>query len=428
MEKILSSAMAQEEISKREVRMSEIADSIKDAKDKFDESNVDEREDILKSVEELNKEAEETEKEINELNEMKETLNEQEERMSLMNNVSTPKVEERKAFTAIDTNDTPEFRHSYAEALRNGTRISKRAFSTSDAAPVIPTIMQREIEVAWDDNDNDTIIDLVSISNVNSIYAVPIEIDATGAVWHEEGGNAVDPEQISLGQILLRPEFAKKYLPITDEVILMTDDELLRYVAREMTYRVKEVIADSIITNPSATVGVVGIVEAVAENIADAEADPVYMGTVETKNLSFNTANEGVAELSTSSNLTVVMNKATFFKDVMGMSDLQGRPLWTVAQDNAGKPRYFFNGLPVRFTDALAPYNAAGASAPYMIVGNFKGYKLNLPWGRNVDILRDPYTLATSDVERFIAKLPAAGNITKQGHFVVFKNVAGASV
>lgn len=424
MDKILSSAMAQEEISKKEARMSEIAESINEAKEKFEESSVDEREEILKSVEELKEEAKQMEKEINELNEVKDTLNDQEERMSLLNNVSTPKVEERKSFVATDTNDTPEFRHAFADAIRNGTRVSRDAFSTSDAAPVIPTIMQREIEVAWDDADNDEIIDLVSISNVNSIYAVPIEVSATGAVWHNENGDPVDPETITMGQLLLQPQFVKKYLPITDELLLMTDSEFLRYVGREMTYRVKKQLADSIITRPSATIGVRGIVEEVAKNVAPSGSPAVTLGTTITQNLTFNTANIGVAELATSSNLTVVMNKATFFKDVMGMTDLQERPLWSVVLDNANKPRYYFNGLPVRFSDALAAYDESSTtSKPYMIVGNFKGYKLNLPWGRAVDILRDPYTLSTSDQERFVAKLPAAGGITRLGHFVVFKNV-----
>lgn len=423
MEKILSSAMAQEEISKRETRMSEIADSINEKKEAFEESSVDEREEILKSVEELNKEAEEMEKEINELNEVKDTLNDQEERMSLMNNVSTPKVETRKA--EVRTEDSPEFIHEYAEAIRTGKLARRDAFSTTDGAPVIPTIMQREIETAWEEVNN--IVDLCSISNVKAIFAVPLEVSATGAVWHSENGDPVSPEQIVLGQLLMQPQFVKKYLPITDELLLMADPEFIRYVAREMTYRCKKQLADSIISR-SADIGVKGIVQRVGNNIAPDLAPAVYMGKTNTENLTFNTANNAVADLKTNENLTVVMNKATFFKDIMGMADLQGRPLWNVSMDNAGKPRYYFNGLPVEFTDALDQYDATGASKPYMIVGNFKGYKLNLPWGRTVDILRDPYTLATSDVERFVAKIPAAGDITKLGHFVVIKNVAAASL
>lgn len=406
MEKILSSAMAQEEKEKRELRMNEIAEEIKNIKEKFDEADVDEREEILKNVEELNKEAEEMEKEINKLEEVKEQFDGQEERMSLMKNVETTKVEERKAVVETSNNvaDGVEYKSALEHMIKTG---EKRAILTSQDNLPIPTVMQREIEVAWQEYGN--LVNLCNVVSIRGLLAVTLELTATGAIWHDEGTARPAEETITFGQLILNPKFIKKWISLSDEVMLLTGDDFLRYIAREMTYRILAELNKSIISRIDADgKGVIGIVgNAYAKEITQA--------------LTFNTPNAALAELRTWDNIRVVLNPQTFFNNVLGLKDTTGRPIYQIMNDNTGRPRYYYAGLPVEFSEALPAYDNAAASDAYMVVGNFAGYKLNLPYGRTPELIYDVLTQAPEDVEVITGKLPAAGNVVKQGFFTVVK-------
>lgn len=400
--------MAVEEMNKVIGKRNELAEQIKEKKNQFDNEEVEVREQILADVEGLEKEIREMDNQIKELEATKETFEEQEQRMSLMNNVSTEKVEERKA-VEVKSNNIADSR-DYKEALEHFYKTGeKRAILTTQANVPIPTVMQREIEVAWKEYGD--LVNLCDVVSIRGILAVTLELTATGAVWHAEGEERPTEESITFGQILLNPMFIKKWISLSDEVILLTGDDFLRYIAREMTYRILLELNSAIINRTDANnKGVIGIV------------GNTY-ATAVTALLDFNTPNVALAQLRTWRNIHVAMNPATFFNNVLGLTDLQGMPIYKVMQDNEGRPRYYYAGLPVVFTDALPAYDAT-SNAVYMVVGNFDGYKLNLPYGRTPDLLRDVITSAREDMEIFVGKLPAAGNVTKQGYFATVKAVA----
>lgn len=412
MEKILSSAMATEKINEVIAKRNEMASQIIEKRSEFENAEVETREQIINDVEKLSKEVEEMDNQVKELEEVKDTLEDQEQRMSLMNNVSTEKVEQRAVVETKSNSiaDSKEYRSALETFYKTGKDMQLRAILTSQDNLPIPTVMQREIEVAWQEYGN--LVNLCSVVSARAIMAVTLELTATGATWHDEGTDAPAEEQITFGEILLNPKFLKKWISLSDEVILLTGDMFLRYIAREMVYRLSLALNAAIVNRTDATgKGVIGIVgNPNAQNITAA--------------LTFNTPNAAMAQLRTWDNVRVVLNPQTFFNNVLGLTDLQQRPIYQIMNDNAGRPRYYYAGLPVEFTDALPAYDAATANQAYMIVGNFVGYKLNLPYGRNPELIYDRITQAREDKEVITGKLPAAGNITKQGFFVVVNKAA----
>lgn len=403
--------MAQEAITKLQERKNAIAEEIVEKRGVFDSSDVETRETLLEEVGELEGEAEKIDEEVKGLQETQAKLAEQESRMSLIKNVETVEVEARTAALETDKYDTPEYRKAWVEAIRTGKGEELRAWGTDMENAPIPTLMQGYVETAWEKYGKFS--QIVNKSYVKGYFAIPLEVEADSAVWHDENGAAVTPENLTLGQVLLAPKMIKKVIEITDEMMAMVPEEFMRYVADELVYRVVLVLDNAIISGTLDTngKGVAGIVN---------NANTLSVDSA----LTFNAINAVVAQLVTFDNLTIAMNPQTFFNNYMGLTDLQGRPIYQIATDNTGKPQYMINGIRVEFTQALKSYDAASAGDVWAVVGDFRGYRLNLPEGDNVITLFDPYTKADSDVARMIGRIYAAGNVARLKHFGQLKKAS----
>lgn len=394
--------MAQEAITKLQERKNAIADEIVEKRGVFETSDVETRETLLTEVSELEEEAEKIDEEVKELEETRAKFAEQESRMSLIKNVETVKVEARTEAIETDKYDTAEYRSAWVNMVR-GDDTEMRALMTTTTNVPVPTIMQGYVETAWEEYGKFSRI--VSKSYVKGYLAIPLESAADGAVWHDEGGDAPEEEEITLGQVLLQPKMIKKWISMTDELMALAADEFMRYIADELVYRVVKALDDAIINRTAVDgKGVIGIA---------GNANTIS----ETSALTFNAINSVVAQLVTFDNLTIAMNPQTFFNNYMGLTDLQNRPIYQVATDNAGKPQYMINGIPVEFTTALKAYDDASAGEVWAIVGDFRGYRLNLPEGESVITVLDNLTLSREDKAYMLGRLLAAGNVTRLKHF-----------
>jgi HK97 family phage major capsid protein len=75
------------------------------------------------------------------------------------------------------------------------------------------------------------------------------------------------------------------------------------------------------------------------------------------------------------------------------------------AQYGAGFPIDPFEGCPVVFNDHITALSAATTGVTWMIVGDLGyGALANFPNGEEIQIKRDDYTLAASDLVRFIGR------------------------
>lgn len=413
MEKMLNSRMASEKINEVITRKNEIVDEVEAKKEEFENADTDRREELLNEVEALTEEAKQIDEDVKDLEEQKEKLEKQEERMSMTKTLEKVAVEERK--DQIESADnvlaSKEYDKMYADFIRGKVEekevrsyLNQRALATSTTNIPIPTIMQGFVETAW--YEYGKLSRLVSETFEPAIMKIPVEVSATGAVWHDELGEAPQEEQITLGQIILQPKMIKKWISLTDELMAMGADDFLRYIADELVYRVILALDEAIVNRTDTNgLGVIGIVGNANTEVVSA-------------NLGFNVINEALANLTTFEDLTIVMNPSTFFNNFMGLTDLQGLPIFRVVHDNANKPQYYLSGHRVEFTQALPAYDDVEAGEAYAIVGNFRrGYRLNYPQGKSVITLVDPYTLATQDLVRMIGRLYVAGNVVKPKHF-----------
>lgn len=408
---ILSSAQAQQKIDELKTRKNEIVDSVSEKRTAFEEADVETRDAILAEVEQLEGEVPTIDADIAQLEEVRAKFEDQEQRMSIFGQITKEKIEERAKTMEQEKNifDTPEYRKAWVESIISGDDKEVRALTTgtegaNNGGVVVPTIMQQMIETAWEKYGKFS--KLVNKTYAKGLLSIPFEKDADDAVWHAEGAAAPAEENITLETLLLAPRMIKKWISITDELKSLAPEEFMRYLSEELVYKVVNKLDHEIIVGEGADgKGVIGI----AKNEHTVE--------IKTAKVEFNVVNSAIAQLKTFDNLTVAMNPATFFNSFMGLKDTTGRPIYNIANDNTGKPQYFVNGIRVEFTDALKAYDAATTGDVWAVVGNFDGYRLNMPNGESVQILNDPYTLAREDKEIMVAKLFVAGNVTKLGYF-----------
>lgn len=415
MEKALNSAMIDERMNEIVTRKNEIVDEVEAKKEEFESADTDKRDALLDEVEKLTEEADKIDEEVKDLEEQRSTLKAQEERMSLTSSLSKIAIEERKdqiKMENIDVRNTPEFIHEWRNAVMGDDKNFRALLTTlaNGTAPV-PTYLQGRVEAAW---ERLGILNEVTITNFKGIVAVPYEVSATPAVFHEEGSGAVEEETLTIGQTLLMPVMLKKYLRVSDEVESLTDEQFMDYVADEIIYQIN-LLAEASIVSRNAQTGIIGITNAdLSVSVSSA--------------LSFNSINEGLAALEDVSDPVVIVNRKTFFGNLMGLTDLQGRPIYQIATDNTGRPQYYINGVRVLFSSGLNDYGQIANGDPWAIVGDLRAYRLNLPNGRIPTVLYDPYTQAEQDMNRYVGKLLAAGNVVRPDAIAVLTKASSSEV
>lgn len=395
--KILSSAMANSEIEKRNARKVELANTVEERKAEFEQADEDKKNELYEDVKRANEELVSLNEEIAQLQEKRSRLEEIEKRFSIADNFKTDAVAERKSQN--DPFDTTEYRNAWAVAMVRGDKTQLRTLTTATENAPIPTDLDREIQTVWNEYDN--IAQYVSIENVKAIIVKTLEVSATGADWHDEGTAMPNEEQIVFGSVTINPRMLKKWISWTDELEIMTDGELYAYIRKEVPYRIMEKLNYEIV-NGSLTndgKGIAGIIG--NANVVNVVAP-----------LSFNAPNLAMAQLKRHRNVKIVMHPTTWYAHVLGLTDLQQRPIYTVMQDNDGKPRNFYAGFPVILNEAVPAY-VQGAKTPYMIIGDLKAFDLNLPFGLNVSLQTDRYTMSREDKSYIVGKLFAGGNVIK---------------
>lgn len=395
MEKMLNSKMADEKLVEILEKRNAIVDEVEAKKEEFENADTDARDEIIDEVEKLTEDANALEEEAKDVEEQRDALKSQEERMSMTKTLSKIEIEGRKSQME---NNNFEFETNLRNAVVNKDEKQMRALLTEivEGTAPVATIMQDRVEAVW---ERLSILNEVSISNYKGILAVPYEVSATPAVFHEEGSGKVEEEQLVLGKKLLVPIMLKKLLRVSDEVLALTPAEFAQYLFDEVIYQVNLLLENSVVSR-NAQDGVIGMTNAtLTESV--------------TANLSFNAINEGIASLEDVGDATVIMNRKTFYANVMSLTDLQQRPIFAIATDNQGRALHYINGVRVLFSNAIKAYDEVEAGEAWAVVGNLKAYKLNLPESRLPMILMDRYTEADADMNRIIGRILAAGDVVR---------------
>lgn len=292
----------------------------------------------------------------------------------------------------VETRNSAKYIDAFAEAIKSGDFTECRALLTEnaeDGVVAVPTFIEEKILAAWEKSE---IFQRVGKVNYKGNLKVGFEISGTDAVIHIEGDDAPSEEVLTLGAVEIVPQFIKKWITVSDEVLSLRGQTFLDYIYDEIAYKIVKKAEDVVIA---------AIIAAVGASSATVAGQATISGEV-----SKGTILSAIASTSDEArDLVVIMNKQTWaaFKALETLND--------------GDP---FNGLPVVFNNTLDSYDAAEEGDEYAIVGDLGyGARINLPDGNEVKFIFDDKSLAEADLVKIVGKLYAGIGIVAPNAFCV---------
>ena len=292
--------------------------------------------------------------------------------------VETEKREEAK-MTNAEIRNSEAYINAYAEYIKSENDSECRALLTENVSGTvpIPEFVYDVVKTAW---DREAIMSRVRKVSMKGNLKVGFEISGDGAVVHTEGGAAIDPENLVLSVVELKPVSIKKCVQISDEVYDMRGEAFLRYIYDELTYKIAKAAAGLLIANinscgTASTTGLPAVPKVVSTQIT--------LGLIAS----------AIAQLSDeAANPTIMMNKLTF-------------AAFKAAQYAASYPVDPFEGFDVVFNSDIKAFSAATTGESYVIVGDLDhGALANLPNGEEIEFKFDDMTLKKQDLIEILGR------------------------
>ena len=296
--------------------------------------------------------------------------------------IETPVQEERK-MTEKEIRNSKAYVDAYADYIKTGKADECRALLTTENASngtesiAVPDLVYEIVKTAW---EKDGIMSLVKKTYLKGNLKVNFEISGDDAVIHAEGAAAIDPENLVIGMVELKPEYIKKVLPITTEIASLRGEAFLRYVYDEIAYRIAKKAADTLVGK---------IVAAGTASTTTAVGVPVITSTT----ISLSLVASAMAQLSAEAvNPVIIMNRQTWgqFKAAQAAANYAYDP---------------FEGLPVVFNNSISAFSAATTGVTYAIVGDLgEGALANFPNGEEIEWLYDELSRKKEDIIEIMGK------------------------
>ena len=283
-----------------------------------------------------------------------------------------------------------EYIDAYARYILTEDDKECRALLTKNAPSSgqvpVPVIVDQIIRTAW---NNEPVLARVRRTEFRGNVHVPFEKAADPAYVHEEGYTAQTEESLEIGIVSLIPKNIKKYIRISDELVDMGGEALLRYIYDELTHQIVKKLAALCVTD---------IASANTTHGSTALGIPKVTGAP-----SLTIVPEAEAQLTDEAeNLVVVMNRKT------SAAFVAARAAGNFAVDP-------YDGLVVIYSDALPAYTDASGGDVYAIVGDLFGEQVNYPNGDGVVIKYDDMSEAETDLVKVVGRQYAAHGVTGPG-------------
>lgn len=301
-------------------------------------------------------------------------------------------IEERKekTMTNMEIRNTPEYIEAFAKYQKTGKDAECRALLTEfaeDGVVPVPELVENKIRTAW---ENDEVFSRVSKTFVQGNLKVGFEISATDAEFHTEGDDAPDEEELVLGIVNLVPEYIKKWITVSDNVLALSAPDFLNYIYDEIAYKIVKFAADTVVGKIAAAPGsstsaAVGVAQIESEVDVDAIID-------------------AIAELGDDAQDNVIIASGATIASVKKAALLA---------NYAFDP---FQGLTVIQKDGV---NGA-------IVGDLAGVQANLPEGDSVKFIFDEFSLAEQDLVKVVGKMLAAIEVVGPKMFAYITGTAAS--
>lgn len=315
--------------------------------------------------------------------------------------VAAAPVKEERTLESVKS--SPEYLEAFANYIKTGSDKECRALLTDLGGGSVPTptVIDNFINTAW---ERANLISRVRTTNIKGTAKYPFEYSATGASTHTEGQSAPSEETLVLGTVSVEPIMLKKWITVTDEVLALKGQDFLDYIYDEIEFRILELADSQVIAAIKAAPAAATTTKAGVRQLSVAAFD-------------FATIFAAQAELvAAASNPVAIMSKKVYFNTFMALKDTANRPIYNVVAEN-GRPSYYINGVEVLFDNTLEDDE--------IIVGDLNGVIMNLPDGRGVSFVTDPYSLAEADKVKIVGKMYAGIQVVRDGYFTYVK--AGAS-
>lgn len=292
-------------------------------------------------------------------------------------------IEERteKKMTDREIRSTQEYVDAYAEYVKKGLDLEKigaekRALLTENATDgtiAVPVYIEERINTAWENNE---IMRRVRRTYLPGNVKVGVEVEASGAVKHEEGGEAISPEELVIEYVNLIPEFVKKLVEVSHSVLELSGTAFLDYLYDEIEYQ---------------------IVKKCANNVIDAIINSTYLQSVTMSGTAPTTAEIIEAEGKLIGDI----------KPVLLISRANAAALKAAALGaNYGYDP--FDGLEVIYTESTIT-----------LVVDLNAVQCNFPDGAQPKFIFDEYTKAAENIVRVIGRLNMACDLVRTGAAVV---------
>lgn len=295
-----------------------------------------------------------------------------------------------------------EYTEAYARYIISDDDRECRALLTKNAPSSgqvpVPTFVDQIIRTAW---DREPILARVRRTGFRGNVNVPFEKAADPAYVHEEGYTAQTEESLEIGIVSLIPKNIKKYIRISDELVDMGGEAMLRYIYDELTHQIVKKLAALCVND---------IASANTSHGTTAVGIPKITGAP-----SLTVIPSAEAQLTDEAeNIVVVMNRKTTAQFIAAR----------VAGNFAVDP---YDGLVVIYSDALPAYSDANDNAVYAIVGDLFAEQVNYPNGDGVVIKYDDLSESEKDLVKVVGRQYVAHGVTGPGRLCNIAKPAAAT-
>lgn len=306
------------------------------------------------------------------------------------------KEDRKDEVNPMEIRNSKEYIDAFADYIKSGNDSECRALLTENVSGTVPVpeFVYDTIKTAW---EKDGIMSLVRKSYMRGNLKVGFEISADGAVIHTEGQTAIDPENLVLGIVELKPESIKKVVQISDEAYDLGGESFLRYIYEEIAYRIAKKAADTLVAKIAAA------------------------ATVST------TTCPGVPKVTASSaSLGLIAQAMGFLSDQaenpVAIMNKQTEAAFKAAAYAANYPADPFEGMKVLHNNTLKTFAAASTGDCVVIVGDLGyGALANFPNGQEITFKFDELTLKKQDLIEVLGREYVALGLVAPDAFVTIK-------
>lgn len=312
-------------------------------------------------------------------------LKEAEERKAQLAEVAKTavEIEEKKENNKMEIRNTHEYIEAFAKYIKTGDDKECRALLTDQATGgVLPTpefvygIVAKRLEAS-------KILSRVRRMNAAGVVKVGFEYGAPAATAHEEGGDPIAEEELSLGIVTMVPGTWKKWVAISDEALdSQSGQAFLSYIYDEVSRGIVKARENAVVA---------------AILAAPQTADGTHPSVAKTGSAAgaIDDFVQARALLSSAAqNLVIICTPAQY----ASYRSLQMAATYGVDP---------FDGLEVLFSDV--------ATAP--IIGDLDGVLENLPKGDSIEFKYDDKTRMKQDLVDILGRQPSAIAVVGDKYF-----------